>query len=388
MMFAFAAALVSLAAVSSNFDVAQATPLRGLARNALSDLVLVERIRSASNIVYPNENIPITPNNNVPVGEALDIFYRYGFFSLSVRVVPRDDPGKWLIREPTASIFEENTVSTKVNKGSNNFNTQFQVYLCDDVSELQQAYFRDFTADGVEEPHKLYTGSWHSSTKSKYLGLSKEIFEAGESSFVLIKLPKNRISESVVNMPTLKSEAGESLDAIKINDPESVLEFVNNYGSHYIKDVALGEEIYQVLALTADQYRGFKQSVQTVTNGRKSLTMNEFTALAEANLAPWNIKETGKVLAASGDVALLSFLNEKLVIKGQFGTYPSLLALQRNPSLQDEMERISANSKSLAVVGLNFASLRNWVRDIQTREYYDEIVGAQTALWETNIARK
>lgn len=145
MMFAFAAALVSLAAVYSNFDVAQATPLRGLARNALSDLVLVERIRSASNIVYPNENIPITPNNNVPVGEALDIFYRYGFFSLSVRVVPRDDPGKWLIREPTASIFEENTVSTKVNKGSNNFNTQFQVYLCDDVSELQQAYFRDFT---------------------------------------------------------------------------------------------------------------------------------------------------------------------------------------------------------------------------------------------------
>ena len=60
-------------------------------------------------------------------GEALDIFYRYGFFSLSVRVVPRDDPGKWLIREPTASIFEEPTVATRVTKGSNNFNSQFEV---------------------------------------------------------------------------------------------------------------------------------------------------------------------------------------------------------------------------------------------------------------------
>merc|ERR1711981_1175718 len=32
---------------------------------------------------------------DVPAGEAVDIFYRYGFFSLSVRVVPRDttDPG-------------------------------------------------------------------------------------------------------------------------------------------------------------------------------------------------------------------------------------------------------------------------------------------------------
>merc|ERR1712106_319457 len=30
---------------------------------------------------------------DVPAGEAVDIFYRYGFFSLSVRVVPRDDHG-------------------------------------------------------------------------------------------------------------------------------------------------------------------------------------------------------------------------------------------------------------------------------------------------------
>ena len=38
------------------------------------------------------------------------MFYRYGFFSLSVRVVPRDDPGRWLIREPTANIFEPRSV--------------------------------------------------------------------------------------------------------------------------------------------------------------------------------------------------------------------------------------------------------------------------------------
>ena len=43
-------------------------------------------------------------------GGAVDMFYRYGFFSLSVRVVPRDDPGRWLIREPTANIFEPRSV--------------------------------------------------------------------------------------------------------------------------------------------------------------------------------------------------------------------------------------------------------------------------------------
>merc|ERR1712060_266080 len=46
----------------------------------------------------------------VPAGEAVDIFYRYGFFSLSVRVVPRDDHGSWLIREPTTKVFTPNSL--------------------------------------------------------------------------------------------------------------------------------------------------------------------------------------------------------------------------------------------------------------------------------------
>lgn len=68
--------------------------------------------------------------NNVTLsGEALDLFYRYGFFSLSVRVVPRDDSGSWLIREPTAAIFQEGTVQKQVRKINNQaFDQDFQVW--------------------------------------------------------------------------------------------------------------------------------------------------------------------------------------------------------------------------------------------------------------------
>ena len=45
--------------------------------------------------------------SNTFSGEALDLFYRFGFFSLSMRVVPRDDSGAWLVREPTEPIFEQ-----------------------------------------------------------------------------------------------------------------------------------------------------------------------------------------------------------------------------------------------------------------------------------------
>ena len=61
-------------------------------------------------------------------GGALDLFYRFGFYSLSVRVVPRDDPGAWLIREPTAKILDDNSLVQVDRKGSDTFDRKpFQV---------------------------------------------------------------------------------------------------------------------------------------------------------------------------------------------------------------------------------------------------------------------
>ena len=62
------------------------------------------------------------------LGGAVDMFYRYGFFSLSVRVVPRDDPGSWLVREPTADIFDRQSLVIAETAGSDTFAKQpFQV---------------------------------------------------------------------------------------------------------------------------------------------------------------------------------------------------------------------------------------------------------------------
>ena len=40
-----------------------------------------------------------------------------------------------------------------------------------------------------------------------------------------------------------------------------------------------------------------------------------------------------------------------------------------------------------AVVSVHFASLKSYVGngDIQTREYYDEIIDTHSALWEANL---
>ena len=49
------------------------------------------------------------------------MFYRYGFFSLSVRVVPRDDPGSWLVREPTSRVFDDTSIRRTERPGPNSF---------------------------------------------------------------------------------------------------------------------------------------------------------------------------------------------------------------------------------------------------------------------------
>merc|ERR1712215_625837 len=139
----------------------------------------------------------------VPAGEAVDIFYRYGFFSLSVRVVPRDDHGSWIVREPTTKVFTPNSLRQVKQPLTNKFDSQFQIFFCDDLADLKRHYFHDFTAEGVNEPHRLYTGSWRTPTTVKYFGLSEDTLHS-DSGFVLVKLLKPRVAVKTEGVPVLR----------------------------------------------------------------------------------------------------------------------------------------------------------------------------------------
>merc|ERR1712061_492753 len=157
----------------------------------------------------------------VPAGEAVDIFYRYGFFSLSVRVVPRDDHGSWLIREPTTKVFTPNSLQQVKELRDGKFEPQFQIFFCDDVEDLMKHYFHDFTAEGVAEPYRLYTGSWRTPTTVKYFGLSEDTLHS-DSGFVLVKLQKPRLTVRTEGEPKLMPEAAREFSKIRIGDEESV----------------------------------------------------------------------------------------------------------------------------------------------------------------------
>jgi len=323
--------------------------------------------------------------SGVPIGGAVDLYYRYGFFSLSVRVVPRDDAGSWLIREPTTTVFEENSVRTVTRPGPNSFAQQpFEISLCDDNEELKEAFFRNFKAEGIAQPHKLYTGSWRTPTMAKYLGISIDVLD-GDSAFVLVKLVKNSGTIDVSGNLHLRDSPALAANGVRVGDPDSVLNFVQKFGSHFLQSVTVGDAIYQVLALTKENMASLKTSLGR--RGRANgLDLGDWNRLYDDFLAPWKVRETGDIRVSSGDVQLSRFVERELRLNAQFGSYASLVgALTSSQEKVRMLEHLGKDTK--AIVGVNFASLKSFVGngDIQIREYYDEIVDTNSALWEVNL---
>merc|ERR1712141_494158 len=313
---------------------------------------------------------------DVPAGEAVDIFYRYGFFSLSVRVVPRDDHGSWVIREPTTKVFTPNSLRQVKELREGKFEPQFQIFFCDDVEDLMKHYFHDFTAEGVAEPYRLYTGSWRTPTTVKYFGLSEDTLHS-DSGFVLVKQQKPRLTVRTEGEPRLMPEAAREFSKIRIGDEESVKSFTEDFGSHYIKSLTVGDAVYQILALDRAKYQRARQEVLV----EKRVT--DFNQIYEQFLAPWMVKESGAVQAASGDPRVKALLDNRAITQTQFSSYPSIFEIRKNPRLLDELEFLTEGTQ--AITALSFRSIGALLPSVQAQDYYNEIVNTQLALWEVNI---
>ena len=123
----------------------------------------------------------------------------------------------------------------------------FQISLCEDLQELLEAFFRDFKADGVEQPDKLFTGSWRLPTAAQYLGLSPQALDGSENSYVLVKLNRVKGTKAAAGNIRLDAEAFAEAAEVRSGDSDAILKFVKNYGTHYFRSVTVGDSIYQVI---------------------------------------------------------------------------------------------------------------------------------------------
>ena len=77
------------------------------------------------------------------LGGAVNVFSRYGYLSISMRVVPRNDSDTWIFREPTLDVFRNpQPAPPKQGKAAVVFDGDFHMEFCDNVRQLLQVLLK------------------------------------------------------------------------------------------------------------------------------------------------------------------------------------------------------------------------------------------------------
>nr|CAI5855625.1 unnamed protein product [Callosobruchus analis] len=143
-------------------------------------------------------------DSQLKVGRAIDIFTRYGYLSLSMKVISRNE-SDWMFREPTIAIFSDleryASRPERVSKRQRRvFDGDFHMEFCDNVRQLVQAYFRDFQFERLDKPWRAFTSSWAPETLARNLGINAS-FVVKEHYYVLVRLSRFREIVKLDRMP-------------------------------------------------------------------------------------------------------------------------------------------------------------------------------------------
>lgn len=83
----------------------------------------------------------VTRSQRPRLGGAVNVFSRYGYLSISMRVVPRNDTETWIFREPTLDVFKNSMPlppkQRQVGKsGTAVFDGDFHMEFCDNIRHV------------------------------------------------------------------------------------------------------------------------------------------------------------------------------------------------------------------------------------------------------------
>lgn len=183
------------------------------------------------------------------LGGAVNIFSRYGYLSISMRVVPRNDTETWIFREPTLDVFRNPVpMMTRQRQQTAVFDGDFHMEFCDNVRQLLQAYFRDFTFERLERPWRAFSASWSKAAIARHLGINSS-FITGDHCYVLVRVARFRENQKLAGTAEtmiLDEAVLRETENVTVGDTASVVRFIKHFGSHYIAAYVTGNSLYQV----------------------------------------------------------------------------------------------------------------------------------------------
>ncbi|KAE9522090.1 hypothetical protein AGLY_017509 [Aphis glycines] len=320
---------------------------------------------------------------DIKVGNAINVFNRYGYLSISMRVIPGNDPGhSWIFREPTVDVFmnlpEKQSLKRNIGEGGGQvFQGNFHMEFCDNVKQLLQAYFRDFSIERLEKPWQAFTGSWSKVTLARNLGLDVS-YVTGDHCYVLVRVARHRETANLVmdNSYDLHELVAKQVASVNVSDSLSVIEFVRSFGSHYVTSYITGNSLYQVYVYAPKYYKVIKERLKT--KGVTKISNQELIGYFSSRYAEY----VGKIQSASGNATVENWANQRLTVKLFVFGFASLLKLHGNTKLLSELNGMLGNE---ALLKLDLKTLAPAFKDIQKRAWFHEVMDNNLKLWEVNV---
>lgn len=141
--------------------------------------------------------------------------------------------------------------SSEVLNVTNNNANKLNITFCPDLYCLFDVYFDEFLVDLSEKPWKQLASSRLSHMISERFGLPEMGLVYGQQ-FVMIsyRRPVRRFKtcDNFTQLAQLNLSVVEKLKCMTVGIESMVIDFVTEYGSHYIDGYTLGDTVFQVNA--------------------------------------------------------------------------------------------------------------------------------------------
>ncbi|KAJ8913333.1 hypothetical protein NQ315_013304 [Exocentrus adspersus] len=250
--------------------------------------------------------------------------------------------------------------------------------FCDNVGQLLQAYFRDFSFEKLDKPWRAFASSWTPETLARNLGINSS-FVIKDHCYVLVRLSRFRETVEIDKIPNnihLADVVAKEIDNVQRGDVASVLMFIRKYGSHYIQSYVTGNSLYQVFVFNKTNYQRIKDRLK-----KQGIAQVNHLELGQY-FSPWYADHMGSILVASGNKSVARWASSKLRNNYYIFTYPSLLKIHGDARLLGTLNGLLKNE---ALLKINMKTLAPAFKDPVKRKWFEEVLDNFLKLWETNL---